>query len=259
MHGGEYHGLVHISDWRPSLQALAGNKNAAVAAGFAFDGMDVWNAVLGNQSSPRTEILINIDEAPTGSDEFGAVQPPGGFPRQGAALRIGAWKLVVNVPNDTWYPVPTVATATPKSRCLAGAGACVWTAEDAAVNLHFGGDIGYVTRLAGNISNITGLFNIELDPQERRNVYLDHPDIVLKMTARLNYFRNRQIPNQNKDADPNATVAAAACKAWVPWLPTFTTCPTTWCEDIDPGCGPSTVCGQGSQALFLCSKTCKAC
>ena len=106
MYGGAYHGLVHISDWRPSIQALAGNRDAGVQPGFEFDGVDVWSAVLSNATSPRTEFLVNIDEGaaplqPTSSASVSSATRTTGFPLQGAALRMGAWKLVVGVPDDT--------------------------------------------------------------------------------------------------------------------------------------------------------------
>ena len=108
---------------------------------------------------------------------------------------------------------------------------------------------------------INGLFNIELDPEERRNLYnateAPYPEIVANMTARLNFWRSQQIPNQNKDPDPNGNAAAEQCRVWVPWLPTFDKCPSTWCSDIASDCGSSTACtGQGR---FLCSKTCNSC
>jgi len=64
--------LVHTVDWYPTLAKLA---NAPLGKNKPLDGMNVWSTVAAGQTTPRKEMLYNLD-------------PTGG------AIREGDWKLV---------------------------------------------------------------------------------------------------------------------------------------------------------------------
>jgi arylsulfatase A-like enzyme len=65
-------GLIHAVDMYPTLAKLAG---ASTAKCLPLDGMDVWPVISGGNSSPRTEIVYNIEPFRAG-------------------LREGNWKLI---------------------------------------------------------------------------------------------------------------------------------------------------------------------
>ena len=52
-------GLVHVMDWHATFLELAGAKDVATSK--PLDGVSVWNALLSDSPSPRTEFLVNID------------------------------------------------------------------------------------------------------------------------------------------------------------------------------------------------------
>ena len=160
-----------------TLRDLGGGKDKE---GFPTDGVNVWNAITTNTSSPRTEFLLNIDPcAGHGID--------GTCAGSEAAYRMGDWKLMIGVANDTWYPLPTSEASPRQALAEMGAGAggpmgsVVWDAE-AKVN----GAGAATASLRGSADSTNWLFNVKTDPNEHNNVYDANPDIVKTMTAKIN-------------------------------------------------------------------------
>ena len=82
--------------------------------------MDVWNTISHGEPSPRKEILLNIDLENTTKSHYLSLPANDGIALrtnksgvlsfseyfQGIAVRMGDMKLLINVPNETWYKPP---------------------------------------------------------------------------------------------------------------------------------------------------------
>ena len=71
--------LMHVTDWLPTLITAAGGNGSELANN--LDGIDQWFSISTNQSSTRTQLIVNIDEV-----------------MKNAAIRDRDWKLVIGEP-----------------------------------------------------------------------------------------------------------------------------------------------------------------
>ena len=76
--------MMHGTDWYTVLARRAGIGMGVLANGsgpLPPDGIDVWDAMVGGGPSPRTEAVLNIDEASAVANRVGAI-------------RVGDFKLI---------------------------------------------------------------------------------------------------------------------------------------------------------------------
>ncbi|XP_077981419.1 arylsulfatase B-like [Glandiceps talaboti] len=161
-------GLNHITDWHTTLLAVAGIQPEP-----DLDGKNIWDMIQDGSPSPRNEFIYNIDNFE---------QSPG------AAIRVGDWKLIVGNPNmlypgqflhdvDDWYPIDR--------------------------------DV-FIPQGARNMetppppANVTYLFNLKDDPEERYDLADKYPEKVEELRKRLREYKKNAVPHVDLTLDPRA-------------------------------------------------------
>nr|XP_006825164.1 PREDICTED: arylsulfatase B-like [Saccoglossus kowalevskii] len=155
--------LIHIVDLQKTIIELAGAKTES-----DIDGMDMWKTISKGEPSPRTEFVYNIDD--------NELSP-------GAAIRVGDYKLITGNPNLV-YPLR-----------LLNSSADWW---------NYGDDP--ITRIPNSPlpppANVTYLFNIIDDPEERNNLAEVYPNKVEELRHRLDEYRENLVPPVDRIIDP---------------------------------------------------------
>ena len=84
--GYRYKGMMHVTDWFVTFAAILDESINTLPD---LDGYNLWKSLINNVTSPRNEILVNID--PLKNNE--------------SAIISGKWKLLQNVSNAHWCPL----------------------------------------------------------------------------------------------------------------------------------------------------------
>eukprot|EP01052_Picozoa_sp_SAG31_P000401 SAG31_NODE_12_length_38498_cov_21.161671_17_plen_304_part_00 len=185
--GFSYMGLIHVSDFLPTLYHLAGGDPASLEG---LDGFDVWAALTQNASSPRMELLHNIDPL--------AAHPRG--PYGHTALRVGDMKLIVGNPgsHSGHYAPP-------------GCSACIQPLKPNRAEC-----------APDTNGTHLWLFDIAQDARELCNLAESQPLVVQKLLARLDEYNRTAVPAldpPNDAASDPARRTGVEKGSWGPWCP----------------------------------------
>ncbi|XP_015747345.1 PREDICTED: arylsulfatase B-like, partial [Acropora digitifera] len=177
--GVKCEGLIHVTDWFPTLVKIAGGTVEGEAT--KLDGEDVWNAISKGEPA-RTEILLNIDLP---KEEEGL---NGMTSYEGIALRSGDMKLIMHVPNSSWFKPPELG----------------------------GKPENFLQKTDPQPVKIA-LYNITADPEEREDLSSKFVDVVKKLTDRINQLQAGVVPALYGPPDIKAVVKALEEGVWTPW------------------------------------------
>ncbi|XP_072028594.1 arylsulfatase B-like [Amphiura filiformis] len=243
--------MLHVCDWFPTMYSLAGGNVSELTN---LDGYDVWDTLSKGVTSPRKEILHNID-------------PIGNF----SALRRGDYKIVIGNdykgkwdgwfnaigPVDDYNPLPLKpgrvscpsrpANATTNCNILyifpdynqlplePGRVSCPPRPANATTNCNIlyilpdynppplkPGRVSCPPRPANATTNCKPtekpcLFNIRNDPCEFYNIAPWNQDLVKQLKGRIEAWNATAVPPRNKPTDPKCDPKLHGGN-WVPWV-----------------------------------------
>ena len=175
-------GLIHVSDWFPTIVALAGGNTT----GLHLDGFDVWKSISYGEESPRQEILHNID--PRTSKHGSRLNISKFDNRVRAAIRVRNWKLITGDPSQgSWVAPPedtgnhSIPDPDPESKNI-------W------------------------------LFDISKDPNEKTDLFERHRDIAVSMLNKLSEYQATAVPARYPPLDFRCDPKLHN-DFWGPWQP----------------------------------------
>ncbi|CAM9401472.1 unnamed protein product [Ascophyllum nodosum] len=206
--GSEYSGLMHVTDWLPTLASAA--KIELNGSAGALDGIDHWEyltdrELLSSGESPRTEMLYNFDPYIMWADDD-AIDVPD-YPLAQGAFRQGKWKFTFNEWCSGWYTfdsnIEQQDPLTNSSNTCTELGEC----SDCGKSC-----LGYA-----NTTN--WLFDLEMDPREEHNVVDLFPDVADSMRRRVHEIVFKEYMNSSySDVSKTAYYVWAKHNWWmVPW------------------------------------------
>ncbi|CAL1302037.1 unnamed protein product [Larinioides sclopetarius] len=208
--------MMHVSDWLPTLYRAAGGDPHELGL---IDGFDMWNTLLEDSASPRTDMLQNLD------------------PIQGtSAFRLRDLKLVngtTGTAYDFWHgPSGSEGFSDPSifewvfkngsvvADVLKEMG--LWIVEDPfdvyqRLRIKCQKPPPKDAYIACQADKNPCLFNITADPCEYKNIADQHPEVVRRMMDIINMYKAESMEPQAKPSDPRGD---PMCHQFVvvPWL-----------------------------------------
>lgn len=142
--GSSYHGLMHHVDLLATFFEISSGTLPSAAEG--LDSVSHWSAIVGDASSPRDELVLNLPRSPNWQLGQNATS-------EGVALRIGKYKVLLNHAYDGWW-APVDGHQDQMAYTL---GRCPYS--------------WYTTGTDSLCENSNFIFDLEADPHERVNLW----------------------------------------------------------------------------------------
>ncbi|XP_069677746.1 arylsulfatase B-like [Periplaneta americana] len=209
--------LMHVSDWLPTLYSAAGGVASNLPEN--LDGFDQWNSLVNDEKSPRTEVLINIDE----KDKT-------------AAYRFGEWKLVIGFFGDHgeldgYYGESGQDVFNPPYNVSLLFNSAAWK----SISDENDTDVSHLREMAKVSCDNKGgyerssdcnpyetktpcLFNLHEDPCETTNLVTSYPQILSTIYRLLQDQRSTLVPQHYFDFDFEGANPLKFNNTWTPWM-----------------------------------------
>lgn len=221
--GSSYGGLMHVTDWLPTLMEVASGGSWAPEPGRVLDGYSQWSALLSSSSSSSQPSNDHSTEAANATASIAPCSPRESlivnfYSGRGAAVRWDTpdgehrYKLILNhlLARAVWVPVPTVATVP----TVAGEAQRRRTQQDP--------DDGANCTSEPDPIRCSWLFDLMMDEDEATNLYDELPEVVAQMIAQLDAYADDEVTCEAAltcgPPDPAATAAFEEAGYFVPWI-----------------------------------------
>ncbi|XP_054713247.1 arylsulfatase B-like [Uloborus diversus] len=183
--------LMHITDWLPTLFYAAGGNVTELGQ---LDGHNVWNTLSSSLPSPRTEVLLNIDNI-----------------KKVSALRVGRYKVVQGTTYDGawdgWYgPSGRNNSSNIKSK--------INSFQKSEINC---GPKPTNASESCKPAEKPCLFDIQDDPCEYNNIASMKPKILAKLLKTLSKYNKTAVSPGNKPVDPRSNPKYHNYE-WINWM-----------------------------------------
>ncbi|XP_045765789.1 arylsulfatase B-like [Maniola jurtina] len=210
-----WRGLMHITDWMPTLLAAAGGQITK-----DIDGVNQWNAIINGEKSQRKDVLISIDDSVTNTY---------------ASYRLGDYKIIVgNVSglSNGYYganfminkaPPPEYFPAIKSSevaKVFESYGICL--EYDEVIKMRKASTIKQLDKVQDLVpcepSPIQGcLYNVRQDPSESHDLWERYTKVANLLKSRLRALWAMRVRRAPVVIDERANPANFGYR-WLPWL-----------------------------------------
>ncbi|XP_037563230.1 arylsulfatase B-like isoform X1 [Dermacentor silvarum] len=204
--------MMHIVDWLPTLYSAAGGRVSHLGP---TDGVDMWHALSEGTTSPRQEILHNIDPVSAAM-----------------ALRVGRYKLLTQAPRNNSknksnrYPAKGTDLPLDDLVRLRASSRTAKVLRPMYGPLRHETDKNWTrdaTVYCGPVASISPprkapyLFDVERDPCETRNLAASHKKVLRSLYKKLSSYMSQMVPPRTQPVDPRSYPENFG-GVWSPWL-----------------------------------------
>lgn len=202
-----YNGLMHITDWLPTLYAAAGGDPRNLPP--SLYGMNLWPELMSGSKDDylRKEILHNIDDI----DQVYAIRS-GDYKLKSGTFRNGIY--------DGWYLPPGEKYVTDMNESSSRIGKLLESRKDSKrknPDLPIIVKCGEQKTSCDPLKDQICLFNIATDPCEYNNLANQLPSVVKQLSQMLESYNRTAVKPGNVPPDPRSNPELNGYY-WGPWL-----------------------------------------
>ncbi|KAG8195029.1 hypothetical protein JTE90_008200 [Oedothorax gibbosus] len=209
--------LMHATDWLPTLYSAANGDPKDLGS---IDGVDMWEALMNDLPSPRTQLLNNLDQVyGTSAFRMGDLKLVNGSNGLGYDTWYGPTGFEYYIPDESMYQW-VFKRGSPVRDILQKNG--WWIVKDPDAQLYERAKVTCQQPPPEYASNCRAdfkpcLFNITADPCEYEDLAEQHQDVVISMMQSIEAYMRESLPPNSMDRDPWAN---PLCHGFVyaPWM-----------------------------------------